>query len=291
MKESKNVINDGSQTDLTNQYSRLSAAADFGFSFAISGLLAMVFKTIVAPLERVKLILQTQSSSRQIGTAKRTAYSGFLDALVRIPKEQGFLSLWRGNLLSICRYFPAQAINFSCYDIYYNALLQIIQPWTAYSHNLLPFLSGGAVGVTTCILLFPLNFCNTRISVDLGDDKSVKREFLNLRDCLGKVYKNDGVRGFYEGMSLMASGMFIYRAAYFGIYTISKRIYLNANSSDSTVQTMRTPFLVSLALAELSSFTGTMISYPLETIARQKMLWSGHGLKSYVTTRQMRGYR
>ncbi|XP_046144871.1 ADP/ATP translocase 4-like isoform X2 [Osmia bicornis bicornis] len=88
-------------------------------------------------------------------------------------------------------------------------------------------------------------------------------------------------------MSLMASGMFIYRAAYFGIYTISKRIYLNANSSDSTVQTMRTPFLVSLALAEFSSFTGTIISYPLETIARQKMLWSGHGLKNYVTTRQM----
>lgn len=125
MKESKKVTSGESQTDPTNQYSRLTAAVDFGVSFAISGLLAMVFKTIIAPLERIKLILQTQTSSRQIGTANRTAYSGFLDALVRIPKEQGFLSLWRGNLLCICRYFPAQAINFSCYDIYYNAFKQV----------------------------------------------------------------------------------------------------------------------------------------------------------------------
>lgn len=104
---------------------RLPGAVDFGASFVISGFLAIVFKSMIAPLERIKLILQTQASSPQIGGTERIAYSGVFNALVRIPQEQGFLSLWRGNLLNISRYFPAQAINFSLYDLYYNALQQV----------------------------------------------------------------------------------------------------------------------------------------------------------------------
>lgn len=43
---------------------------------------------------------------------------GILDALRRIPAEQGVLSLWRGNLASVLRYFPAQALNFAFKDGY-----------------------------------------------------------------------------------------------------------------------------------------------------------------------------
>lgn len=103
----------------------LGGAVDFGSSFIISGILAIIFRTMIAPVERVKLILQTQASSHQIGHAKRSAYSGVLNALIRIPKEQGFLSLWRGNVLNICRYFPAQAINFSFYNIYYGMFQKV----------------------------------------------------------------------------------------------------------------------------------------------------------------------
>lgn len=106
---------------------RLHVAVDFGASFIISGILAVIFRTMTAPVERVKLILQTQASSHQIGNTKRSAYSGILNALVRIPKEQGFASLWRGNLLNICRYFPAQAINFSFYNLYYE-IFQKVRP-------------------------------------------------------------------------------------------------------------------------------------------------------------------
>ena len=112
---------------------RLHVAVDFGASFIISGILAVIFRTVTAPVERVKLILQTQASSHQIGHAKRSAYSGILNALVRIPKEQGFASLWRGNLLNICRYFPAQAINFSFYNLYYE-MFQKVRP-TGYQRD------------------------------------------------------------------------------------------------------------------------------------------------------------
>lgn len=56
------------------------------------GLAGGISKTVVAPIERVKLILQTQDASSQIAIDKR--YKGIFDAFRRIPQEQGLLSLW-----------------------------------------------------------------------------------------------------------------------------------------------------------------------------------------------------
>ncbi|XP_015439650.1 PREDICTED: ADP/ATP translocase 4-like [Dufourea novaeangliae] len=242
---------------------------------------------MTAPLERIKLILQTQASSSQLGTSKRSSYSGFLDAMIRVPQEQGFWSLWRGNFLNICRYFPAQAINFSCYDLYYDAYRYMIRPETAYSHHLLPFLAGGSVGVTSCTILYPFTFCNTRISVDVGDNKSIKREYYGLNDCIRKVYKSDGYRGLYQGLAFSACGMFLYRSTYFGVYTFGKLTYLSQGTPE--IHSVQTPLLVSLFFAQLASVIATLITYPMETIARQKMLLSGRGLQSYESYRHMVG--
>lgn len=56
------------------------------------GLAGAISKTAVAPIERVKLILQTQADSSQITAAAR--YTGIMDVFTRVSKEQGILSLW-----------------------------------------------------------------------------------------------------------------------------------------------------------------------------------------------------
>ncbi|KAG7200194.1 hypothetical protein KM043_000626 [Ampulex compressa] len=287
MDSSKSAFQDeksGSEAIISIQHGRSRIASDFGASFVISGMLAASFKTMIAPFERIKLILQTQACSQRMTRSKRTTYSGFFDAIVRIPREQGFLSLWRGNFINICRYFPAQAINFSLYDVYYRAFLQ---PKTTRGRDYISFLAGGTVGVTSCILLYPLTFCTTRISVDMGNGRNVEREFRNFNDCVVKIFKSDGYRGFYQGLTCSAIGMFLYRlSTYFGVYTTGKRAYLNDYTFDPTSHIVNAPFLVSLALAQSASVISTFISYPLDTIARQKMLWSGRGPQNYTTIRE-----
>jgi len=83
---------------------------------ASGGLAAAVSKTAVAPLERAKLLRQVQEAQRTILPERR--YKGLIDVLVRLPKEQGAMALWRGNLASVVRYFPAQAFNFAFLDFY-----------------------------------------------------------------------------------------------------------------------------------------------------------------------------
>ncbi|MBO8695505.1 hypothetical protein INO35_14110, partial [Staphylococcus aureus] len=93
--------------------------------------------------ERVKLILQVQAASTQIAADKQ--YKGIMDCLVRIPKEQGFASFWRGNFANVIRYFPTQALNFAFKDVYKQVFMDGVdkktQFWRYFAGNL---ASGGA---------------------------------------------------------------------------------------------------------------------------------------------------
>lgn len=55
----------------------------FGKDLLAGGVAAAVSKTTVAPIERVKLLLQVQASSKQISPEAR--YKGMMDCFVRIP--------------------------------------------------------------------------------------------------------------------------------------------------------------------------------------------------------------
>lgn len=42
-----------------------------------------------------------------------TPYKGVTDAFARTYREEGLVSLWRGNTANVIRYFPTQALNFA----------------------------------------------------------------------------------------------------------------------------------------------------------------------------------
>jgi len=125
--------------------------------FAAGGISAAISKTAVAPIERVKLLLQVQHISKQIAPDKQ--YKGMIDCFVRIPKEQGFLSYWRGNLANVIRYFPTQALNFAFKDKYKQVFLGGVdkhtQFWRYFVGNL---ASGGAAGATSLLLCLSSRF-------------------------------------------------------------------------------------------------------------------------------------
>ncbi|OBS77165.1 hypothetical protein A6R68_16387 [Neotoma lepida] len=71
------------------------AAVSFAKDFLAGGVAAAISKMAVAPIERVKLLLQVQHASKQITADKQ--YKGIIDCVVCIPKEQGVLCFWRDS--------------------------------------------------------------------------------------------------------------------------------------------------------------------------------------------------
>jgi len=235
---------------------------NFLLDFALGGISAAVSKTAVAPIERVKLLLQTQDANAKIKGDKK--YKGIVDVFVRVPKEEGIGAFWRGNLANVIRYFPTQALNFAFKDTYKKIFCPFnpkTEFWWFFLGNL---ASGGAAGATSLAFVYPLDFARTRLAADVGKGKE-DRQFQGLNDCLAKVYKKDGLKGLYQGFGISVLGIIIYRACYFGGYDTAKRSILKPDS----------PILFKFFVAQIITGLSGLVSYPLDTVRRRLMMQSG----------------
>lgn len=85
--------------------------ASFAIDFLMGGVSAAVSKTAAAPIERVKLLIQNQDEMIKTGRLSEP-YKGIGDCFSRTIKDEGFVSLWRGNTANVIRYFPTQVLPF-----------------------------------------------------------------------------------------------------------------------------------------------------------------------------------
>lgn len=238
------------------------------------GIAAAVSKTAVAPIERVKLLLQVQDASKQITADKK--YKGIIDCFSRVSKEQGFWSLWRGNLANVIRYFPTQALNFAFKDQYRQLFLGGVDKkkefWKFFAGNL---ASGGMAGATSLCFVYPLDFARTRLAADIGK-AGTDREFSGLGNCLSKIYKSDGLYGLYRGFSVSVQGIIIYRAAYFGFFDTIKSMVSTGDKAPN--------FFVTWAIAQVVTVCSGIASYPFDTVRRRMMMQSGRKDLMYKNT-------
>lgn len=235
----------------------------FFLDLAAGGVSGGISKTVVAPIERVKLLLQTQDASTQITKDKQ--YKGIMDAFRRIPQEQGVLSLWRGNLANVIRYFPTQALNFAFKDKYKQLFVRPKEQvgfWAFFAGNL---ASGGAAGATSLLFVYPLDYARTRLAADVGSGKS--RQFTGTGDCIMKTYKSGGLSAVYQGFGVSVQGIIVYRAAFFGGFDTAKAMV----SSDPK----NMPWWQSWMVAQVVTTVSGIISYPFDTVRRRLMMQSG----------------
>jgi solute carrier family 25 (adenine nucleotide translocator) protein 4/5/6/31 len=236
--------------------------------FMLGGVAAGVSKTVAAPIERIKLLLQNQGESASI----TKPYKGIMDCVVRVPQEQGVAAFWRGNMANVIRYFPTQALNFAFKDFY--------KQWFGVprSAGFFPCLmgnvaSGGLAGATSLLVVYPLDFARTRLAVDVGTGKA--REFTGTLDCILKTAKQSGwgKGGVYNGFVVSCVGIIFYRGAYFGLYDTSQVFIEGAG------------FATKFAIGYSVTILAGLISYPLDTVRRRMMMTSGSkGAQKYTSS-------
>jgi len=134
------------------------------FDFFAGGMAGIIAKTLTAPIERVKLLLQTEGENAKL----KKKYGGIVECFTRCVRDEGVLSLWRGNGVNVIRYFPTQALNFSAKD-FFGRLIRVEERRSSNTEFLLAnILCGGLAGCFTTCFVHPLDFARTRLAVDLG---------------------------------------------------------------------------------------------------------------------------
>jgi len=243
----------------------------FAIDFAMGGVSAAVSKTAAAPIERVKLLIQNQDEMIKSGRLQ-TPYKGIVDCFKRVIAEEGFVSLWRGNLANVIRYFPTQALNFAFKDQFkrmfgYNRDKDGYAKW--FAGNL---ASGGAAGAASLTFVYSLDYARTRLANDSkAAKKGGERQFNGLIDVYSKTLKTDGIVGLYRGFNISCVGIIVYRGLYFGMYDSLKPVLLQGNLKDA--------FLPSFFLGWGITIGAGLASYPIDTIRRRMMMTSGEAVK------------
>jgi solute carrier family 25 (adenine nucleotide translocator) protein 4/5/6/31 len=231
----------------------------------IGGAIGAISKTIMAPVERVKLLIQTQDSNAKVISGEVERYKSIGDCFKRVNSEQGVKAFWRGNLVNCLRYAPQQGSALAFNDLL-NNLFPAYNPktdfWKSFAVKL---TSGGLAGGIANTICYPFDFARTRLASDLGKGQG---QFKGIADCIFTTVRQQGITGLYTGWSVTVMGAFVYRAGQLGCFKQIQdlnpwqqdRGYLGAISSFGAVTVARTivmPF-----------------NYPFDTVRRRMMLES-----------------
>merc|ERR1711948_130946 len=160
-------------------------------NFMLAGVAAGVSKTVAAPIERVKLLVQNQDEMIKQGRLDKP-YTGVLDctkSLFATPKDAS--------------------------------------PTVKFATNI---ASGGFAGTLSLLFVYSLDFARTRLAND-NKGKGGERQFNGLIDVYVETLKSDGIQGIYRGFTISAVGIFIYRGMYFGMFDTLKPLLIGGKDS------------------------------------------------------------
>merc|ERR1712093_922421 len=225
-----------------------------------------IAKTCTAPIERVKLIIQTQDANPRIKSGEVARYTGIGNCFSRIYSEQGLAAFWRGNFTNIIRYFPTQAFNFAFKDTF-KTMFPRYNPKTDFGmFFLVNMASGGLAGAGSLCFVYPLDYARTRLASDVG---SGKKTFNGLGDCLAKTAK--GPKGFfslYNGFGISVAGIIPYRGTQFGMNDTIKG--LNPFDSETGFRGIASKWMG----AQFSVIMSGFVTYPFDTVRRRLQMES-----------------
>ncbi|KAM6976971.1 mitochondrial carnitine/acylcarnitine carrier protein [Aplochiton taeniatus] len=171
----------------------------------LSGCLAGVFTTvIVAPGERVKCLLQVQASGGQL------RYAGPIDCAVRLYKEQGIRSVYKGTVLTLIRDVPSNGLYFLTYECLKNFLTAEGESVSQLSTPKI-LLAGGTAGIFNWVIALPPDVLKSNFQTAADG----KYRGTGVSDVLRELLREEGPRALYKGFNAVFLRAFPANAACF----------------------------------------------------------------------------
>lgn len=207
------------------------------------GIAGATSRTATAPLDRLKVVLQVQTTRASI-----------VPAIKSLWKEGSFLGFFRGNGLNVVKVAPESAIRFYTYEMLKNVIGHAKGEDKANIGASARLVAGGAAGALAQAVIYPMDLLKTRLQVEAGKVPS-------LGALSKEIWVQEGPRAFYRGIVPSLLGIIPYAgidlAAYETLKDTSKKYILNGGEPEPLVQ---------LGCGTISGALGATCVYPLQVI-------------------------
>lgn len=233
-----------------------------------------VYTTAMYPVHRVKILLQTQDVSPHIRSGNVPRFS-FLKSFGRLIREQGFASLWQGNMPYVLRHTPSITMSFAFKDAFRDALPSY-DPRQQFGRYLGVNVASGALsGAVSLAIVYPFDLATVRMAADLGiRDPAHKRvDPAGMWHVWRRAVSEGGLPGLYRGFGVSLAATLAYKSLYFGLYDTSKG-YFFGEGGDSTL-------LQKWVLASATVYTSATITYPLDVLRKRLVVDAGSAHREY----------
>ncbi|XP_078436483.1 putative envelope ADP,ATP carrier protein, chloroplastic [Wolffia australiana] len=206
-------------------------------------------KTLTAPLDRIKLLMQTHSA-RTFGQSTAKGIS-FLEAFSLIGREEGVKGYWKGNLPQVIRIIPYSAVQLFSYEMY----KKLFKGADGELSILGRLAAGACAGMTSTLVTYPLDVLRLRLALEPGG-----RTMSQVALCM---LQEEGLASFYSGLGASLVGIAPYIAVNFCMFDLVKN-----SLPEKYRQRPETSLVTALASATLA----TLMCYPLDTVRRQMQM-------------------
>ncbi|KAJ3021974.1 hypothetical protein HKX48_007352 [Thoreauomyces humboldtii] len=148
--------------------------------FLCGGLSGAVSRTVTAPLDRLKVLLVTQTAVPWAGpgappvVSTPTSTGAIIGGIRRIYQQGGIRSFYRGNGINVLKIAPESGMKFFTFETMKNAVAKV-EGVNHADYISVPgrFLAGGFAGLVSQFTIYPLETVKTRIMAQIAETASV----------------------------------------------------------------------------------------------------------------------
>ncbi|XP_049553164.1 DNA replication ATP-dependent helicase/nuclease DNA2 isoform X2 [Orcinus orca] len=232
-------------------------------SFLAGGIAGCCAKTTVAPLDRVKVLLQAHNHHYK--------HLGVFSTLRAVPQKEGYLGLYKGNGAMMIRIFPYGAIQFMAFE-HYKTLITTKLGVSGHVHRL---MAGSMAGMTAVICTYPLDMVRVRLAFQVKGEHT----YTGIIHAFKTIYaKEGGFLGFYRGLMPTILGMAPYAGVSFFTFGTLKSVGLShaptllgrPSSDNPNVLVLKTH--INLLCGGVAGAIAQTISYPFDVTRRRMQL-------------------